>query len=128
MDESNDEELTRDLIARLNQIQAAKAKVQDKEFDREVERIRLEYQKALDKATEATEKNAKKAVDKELAKLQTEYDKYIDQANSHINRVEIEGTKTSAEFTAQKIALEAEQADVMRIRQNLKNENSGGQP
>ncbi len=127
IDESDDEELTRNLIARLNQIEAAKAKIQDKEFDREVERVRKEYQKALDKATEATEKDAKRAVDRELAKLQNEYDKYISQADSYINRVDMEGTKDATEFTAQKIALEAQKADIVRTRQNLRNENNGGQ-
>lgn len=126
IDNSLDGEDMTALIARLNQIQMARAMVQDRAFDREIERIRKEYQAALDRATEATEKDAKRALDKELSRLQNEYDTYIGQANSHINRVEIEGTKSSAEYTAHKMALEAQQAEVKRIRKSLRNPNSTG--
>ena len=127
IDNSSDEEVTKDLIARLNQLQAAKAKVQDVELDREIERIRAEYQNVLDKATNATEREAKRTVDRELSRLQDEYDKYIDQANEHLDRTHIEGTKSEAEITAQKIALQTEKTNIMNIRQTLNNENGSQQ-
>ena len=120
IDNSSDEEVTKDLIARLNQLQAAKAKVQ-------IERIRAEYQNVLDKATNATEREAKRTVDRELSRLQDEYDKYIDQANEHLDRTHIEGTKSEAEITAQKIALQTEKTNIMNIRQTLNNENGSQQ-
>ena len=124
IDKSLDEEMTKDLIARLNQLQAAKAKVQDVELDREIERIRKEYQKVLDKASSATEKEAKQAVNRELSRLQGEYDKYIEQANAHLSRAEIEGTKSEAQITAQKIALQSEQTNIANLRRNLNSGNS----
>lgn len=117
------EESMRDrLIAQLNQIEAAKAKVQDVALDREVERIRKESQEAILKASSAVEKAAQRKVDKELERLQREYDKYIAQADDHIGRVNAIGTKNESELTAQKIQLEAEKANIQTIRNNLKSQ------
>lgn len=123
LDDVSDESIREKLIAQLNQIEAARVKVQDVSLDREVDRIRKESQEAILKANAATERSAQRQVDKELERLQREYDKYIDEANNHIGRVEATGAKTETELTAQKIQLEAERANIQSIRNNLK-----GQP
>lgn len=115
-----EEHMKEKMIAQLNQIQAAKIKVQDIAFDREVDKIRKEANEAILRANAATQKQAQKQVDRELEKLQREYDKYIDQANGHIGRVNIIGAKNEAELTAQKIQLEAEKNNIKTVRENLK--------
>lgn len=116
--------IKRELTARVNQIEAAKAKVQDKELDREVDRLRQEYTAAVNKASSATEQQARIEVDRELSKLQGQYDKYIEEANNHIGRTEMQGIKSESEIVAQKMALETDQADIMTLRRNLRNQNS----
>ena len=128
LDKVSDERLREELIARLNQIEAARAKVQDAELDREIERMRKEFQAAADRAAQATEKEAQRQVDRELARLQGDYDKYIKEAEDHLQRGQMEGTKSEAEITAQKMQLEQQLRQVETIRQNLKNPNNGGQP
>ena len=108
-------------MARMNQIEAAKAKVQDKELDREVDRLRKEYTTAVNKVTKATDQQAKREVDRELSKLQKQYDRYINEANEHIGRTEMQGIKNESEIIAQKTALETEKKDIIDLRKSLRN-------
>ena len=108
------------LIAELNQVEAAKAKVQDLALERAVEDLRRQYQDLLDEATKATEKDAKKIVDRQLADLQGQYNKYIKEADEQISRKEVEGAKTEAEINTQKIALKQDLANIQTLRGTLK--------
>ena len=108
------------LIAELNQVEAARAKVQDLELDRAVEDLRKQYQDLLDEATKATEKDAKKIVDRQLADLQGQYNKYIKEADEQIKRKEVEGAKTEADINTQKISLKQDLANIQTLRGTLK--------
>lgn len=119
-EKATEEALKKELIAEMNQILAAKAKVQDIALDREISRIKGEYQEALDKANDATTREAKRAVDKELKNLQQQYDKYIAEAQEHLNRADMEGTKSALEINLQKADLETERNNIKTTRENLR--------
>ena len=114
------EELRKDFAAQMNQIRATQAKVQDASLDREVARIRDEYQRMHDRASLEVGKGAQKKLASELGRLQKQYDKYIEEANRQIGRVNADGARTEAEITTIRDNLKIERLAVESLKNTVK--------
>ncbi len=115
-----------DLIAKLNQLVAAKTKIQDLEFDRAVDRIRKEYQDTLDKIISAKSGEAQMLVDGKLTMLQQDYDRYVKEAKEQLKRGEMEGVKNHTQLVAQRMQLDKDLSEIQSIRERYSRSSGGG--
>ena len=122
----NNEEQKEKLIARVNQIEAARAKVQDAALDRAIDRLTKQAQETIDRATSATEKEAQSMVDNELSILQKDYNNCINQANQHLTRKQMDGIKDSDTIKSQISEMNKQLGEIKEKRDNFRNANLGG--
>ena len=121
LEEDISESARKDLIAQLNQVMAAKAKVEDVVFDRKVSELNKEMQNKINEASRTTEKNAQRKLAEELERLQTQYDKYIEEANNYSKRVSMDGIKQKSELDAQVDELKASKQKIALVINSLPN-------
>lgn len=121
LEEDISERERKDLIAQLNQVMAAKAKVEDVVFDRKIAELNKEMQNKINEISRTTEKNAQRKLTEELERLQAQYDKYIEEANNYSKRVSMEGIKQKSELDAQVDELRANKQKIEIAKNSLPN-------
>lgn len=121
LEEDISERERKDLIAQLNQVMAAKAKVEDVVFDRKLAELNKEMQNKINEISRTTEKNAQRKLTEELERLQAQCDKYIEEANNYSKRVSMEGIKQKSELDAQVDELRANKQKIEIAKNSLPN-------
>ena len=95
--ETTDENQKKQLIAEMNQIEAARSKVQEATLNRTIDDIKRRAEKLIEDAESATDKQANKVVNDKLNRLQKDYNKLANEAKEHIKKAKGVDTKNISE-------------------------------